>query len=268
MTTSVSFADPTHLDVSFSPPHGNCHTRIQSLLTRILNQASSSTTTSATTTRSDPSRTFKKFIRVLKLSLPLLRALDVIDSHDPAAQTVTIHTRSLEAYHVVYKRPRCAFNITYKMRRDEGMWCIEENLEGNQSSRPESLRKGLQAIFSRNSAGCIGLKGSVAVSPEKVGEVLQQLDEVVRSYADDESLAAKGGVEPFPQLEGTQEPPQPASERSTAETPAHRPPAAASARAAAPSIPKARARNNTKGKGNGNGNPKGNGREPEVVVLD
>jgi len=131
------------------------------------------------------------------------------------------------------------------------------------------LRKGLQAIFSRNSAGCIGLKGSVAVSTEKVGEALQQLDEVVRSSMDEESsLAAKVGVEPFPQLEGTQEPPRPTSERRTVETPAHRPPAAASARAAAPSIPKARARNNTKGKGKGNGNSKGNGREPEVVVLD
>ena len=152
---------PTATTSHLTFPVSNPHLRIQDFLTLTLN-ASQTGLQQATT--------------LLLTTLPLLRALDIIETAHSISGNPVILARSAEWYQLRYESPKGRFDIRLRMRRDELVWHVRD-LEARDGKEVE----GMKDVSEGRGEGWRGVTGGVLAESEGVENLVKRIDEVFRA---------------------------------------------------------------------------------------
>ncbi|KZF22367.1 MED14-domain-containing protein [Xylona heveae TC161] len=116
---------------------------------------------------------------LLRLTAPLVLALDKISRNVNAI----VLPRSIDHYHVRYSNPPCTISIRLRQRRDENKWFISDASDQNtlESRKPE-FKEALKDLFMSDGPDWKGLRTGIATGMMAVGDVLDQLDNLVRRF--------------------------------------------------------------------------------------
>ncbi|KAK5716666.1 mediator complex subunit [Elasticomyces elasticus] len=172
----LSFANDgsTPIRLQLEPAASNPTQRIRVLLEQGLNSR-----------RADAFEGFAKFLR---LTLPMLRAWDRIETAHLARQTAVVNVRGAASYGITYKAPLppCTFSIQLKEKRNGNKPSMRWHLEVKGKPDPviaEDLAKKLKALWqSKGDGGCWEGNGSGATADAAgLGSLLDRLDEIVRT---------------------------------------------------------------------------------------
>lgn len=119
-------------------------------------------------------------IRVLGITLPLLRALARIEASYPSEQ-VTVLPRSAVTYEVRYQYPRGCYDITLRVRRDETMWMVRDRTANYTGEINEQVTDGMKRLGRATAEGWRGMREGIAASVVGVEDLLGKIDEVYRN---------------------------------------------------------------------------------------
>lgn len=165
--------DLLHMSIEFGTQ--NPHRRIKESLTAILNSLG-------------PEAGLHSAIELLTVTLPLLRSLDQIaNPSQPIANSskAQVTTRNPKVYQIRYPSSNCRFILNFSRRRDQPIWVLQErNLRSEQADR--TVLDGLlkEKIYSSRGDGWIGMDKCAIAEADKVGNLIQVLDELMKSHAD------------------------------------------------------------------------------------
>lgn len=192
LNAEISFSDIPNAKnpISIIFPPLNPHRRIQALLTRILNYRGGEA-------RSD--LPFGFFVAFLRISLPLVRALDIIEDKDLSADTkqqsstgLNFHARSCDWYRIEYKQKGVTLDVKLKRIRDELVWFIDEaplppiksqgQQQQEQPQKSPALVDAMEKVLGSRGKGWRGLHSCIKANADGgVEDALLRLDEVIRS---------------------------------------------------------------------------------------
>lgn len=145
------------------------HRRIKESLTTILNTLG-------------PEAGLDSVTELLKITLPLLSSLDQIATSSSKAQ---ITVRNPKLYQIRYPSSNCRFIVTFSRRRDQAIWVLQEmnprSQQGDRTVLDELLK---EKIYKSKGDGWTGLDEGVVSEADKVGNLMQALDELMKSYAE------------------------------------------------------------------------------------
>lgn len=122
-------------------------------------------------------------LRILSLSLPLLRYLDTLESADRKGNRIRIHIRGLSDYLLGYPRLDFALRVRIHQRRGLSLWLIEPvyhnfftDLSSPRHASAQKLQDGLKALLAQSGDGYTGLTEGVAAESRAVAGVLASID--------------------------------------------------------------------------------------------
>lgn len=163
--------------------HRNPHCRAQEALQRKLNLAALSQTLNPRNCR----RNFEEFCQVLRFTLPPLQVLTRLESADPYMRAI-FHCHSATSFRLTYRPPlsKQVFDIVAKRHQGRGVWLVQS---GQKQRLPlTETGQALQVIWDGSGKGWKGLRNGAIAEATGIGDLLTQLDTVVR-HAKDESGA-------------------------------------------------------------------------------
>ena len=119
-------------------------------------------------------------IGVMRMTLPLVRALAVVESvHKDGG--VEVLTRSEQWYQLRYSTPypKGGFDVRLRQRRDELMWHVPEASIKKVDKCNEALDEGLKGILRGKGGGWRGMtKGGIVADLKGVENLIARLDEI------------------------------------------------------------------------------------------
>jgi mediator of RNA polymerase II transcription subunit 14 len=119
-------------------------------------------------------------IRLLGLTLPLLRALARLEASYPSEQ-FTILPRSAEWYEVRYQCPSGWYDFKLRVRRDENTWMVRDRTVYNAEQKNEQIAVGMKRLERATAEGWRGMRDGIAASITGVEELVGKIDELYRS---------------------------------------------------------------------------------------
>lgn len=175
-TATCTFSASGRIEVSFSPPHTNPHSHLHGLFAKLL---------SSPRTSAHKYSAFATFLTALPNTLLVLQAIGEIERRNISTTHMRFQIRALDFYRLAYFQHCCAFDISYKRRRDESMWSIAQSdtaLPGESPATSTELQEALVRFFKEFKGG-VSFRRGIAVSMPGIKEALQKLDETVRGCA-------------------------------------------------------------------------------------
>ncbi|KAH8704724.1 putative RNA polymerase II holoenzyme/mediator complex component Rgr1 [Talaromyces proteolyticus] len=154
-----------NLDILFDRP--NPHSRIRQSLATILNGTGSGTGIGSV-------------LQLLRLTLPLLRALDRLVTkplHSPSLN-IQISVRGAKAYQIRYSALQFRFLLTTGYHRDRIIWTLKDTTKSqDRREADEPIAAKLQEkIYRGKGLGWHGLGNGAVAEVEQVGNLLSELD--------------------------------------------------------------------------------------------
>lgn len=153
------------LDISFN--NQSPHNRIKQSLGMILN-------------RSGPGNGVQCVLQLLKLTLPVLHALDrlVTDPQHNSALRVQVSIRGAQTYQIHYFGLRFRFLLNASHRRDEMIWTLKDisSTEGQRDVEQAVEAKLQEKIYRGKGDGWQGLGNGAVAEVDQVGNLLSELD--------------------------------------------------------------------------------------------
>ena len=174
LRADISFA--TDAPMRMSLELGNPHLRIRDFLTGLLNSNTG----------------LENVTRVLRITLPLLRAFSTLESNH-TQDNLQILARSATWYRVRYERPQAVFDVNLRQRRDGVMWYLQDLTEKvNVGRRNQRLVEGMSGLWQERGEGWKGMKAGIIAEVEGVEKLVEKIDEIVRE-AGSEGVGQDGG---------------------------------------------------------------------------
>ncbi|KAJ9647291.1 mediator complex subunit [Coniosporium tulheliwenetii] len=147
----------------------------------------------------DDNAGFDAFAHMLQLSLPLLRALQSIETRErSAADRPFVHSQSVDWHSMVYSNPMSSFSIRLRTHKDKFQWHVQDTIASTKplQQRPEPLRGALLALYSDEGQDWKGTGAGIVAGIVGIEEVMLKLDEVVSQHAVAEGTAPQQPPEP------------------------------------------------------------------------
>lgn len=119
-------------------------------------------------------------IRLLRITLPLLRALARIEASYPSEQVMVL-PRSATTYEVRYQNPRGCYDIMLRSRRDESMWMVRDRTVNNNGEGIEQVIEGMKRLRRAKAEGWRGMRDGIVASVFGVEDLLGKIDEIYRN---------------------------------------------------------------------------------------
>lgn len=145
---------------------------------------------------------FSDTVRILQLSLPVLRTIEQLQASHPARNSLVLHVRSVSWYSIKYKPPLP--HLTFQLRtrtRVEGSrrlvrWHLEQERpkSGVESSPSEELLNTLKEVWDAENELWLGLGSGLAADAHGIGAALGKIDEIMRRFESDSLPAATSAV--------------------------------------------------------------------------
>ena len=172
LKAAISYAVGVPIKIALES--GNPHLRINDFLTTLLNGDGG----------------LEYVATILRLTLPLLRAMSAIESTQEV-DNVAILPRSAQWYQVWFKDPHARFDIKLRPRRDILMWYVQE-VPNKEGPRNEVLAEQIKALFNGHGDGWEGKRTGIAATIDGVEGLLKRIDELVRGAKAPEAPDEKG----------------------------------------------------------------------------
>ncbi|KAF2835909.1 MED14-domain-containing protein [Patellaria atrata CBS 101060] len=171
LTADINFAEASQIKVDLSPD--NPHRRIAIMLDKVLN---------------DPTHGFEYFIRILSVTLPVVRACDAAEQNSQSSSTQCItHPRNVQWFRIKYRNPQCFFDLQLRNRRDALEWHLDdpEARTGVKpaSARPDDLAAALKDLFRGHGEKWWGLRTGLYAGVDGIYDAILRVDDVVRGFA-------------------------------------------------------------------------------------
>lgn len=127
-------------------------------------------------------KTLDPVIGTLRITLPLLRTLSTIESHQQSGG-IDILTRSDQWYQVRYSDPfeKASFEIYLRYKRDVPKWFVSEDTIKKSDTADANFLECLRAVTRGRGVGWRGVKGGIFADIKGVEDLVLKLDEVLRT---------------------------------------------------------------------------------------
>ena len=172
LKADISYDTGTPMRIAFES--GNPHLRICDFLTDLLNGDGG----------------LEYVISILRLTLPLLRAMSAIEGAQ-GADNVGILPRSAQWYQVRFRNPYARFDIKLRPRRDTLMWYVQE-ISNKDGARSEVFAEQIKALFNGHGDGWEGKRTGIAATVDGVEGLLTKIDELIRGAKAPEAPGSEG----------------------------------------------------------------------------